>query len=80
LDWFHKKEWKLFVGMLNKSSEHEHVRQIFSQFGTVKEVHLLHDSYTNRSTGCAFVKFTSKEDAENAIKALHETFQDQVCM
>jgi len=44
-------EWKLFVGMLNKSSEQEHVRQLFSQFGTVKEVHIIHDSYTNQSKG-----------------------------
>lgn len=68
--------WKLFVGMLAKTSDDARVRQIFEQFGPVEEVHMMRDP-AGQLKGCAFVKFSSRDSAVQAIAALHEIFTDE---
>lgn len=65
---------KLFVGMLTPSVTEERLNQLFSKFGQVREVHLMRDANQN-SRGCAFVKFGTKEEADAAVKELHDKFQ-----
>jgi CUG-BP- and ETR3-like factor len=62
---------KLFVGSLGRFLSDEQVRRLFEPYGTIEEIILMKDPSTNQSRGCAFVKFTYKEHAINAIKALH---------
>jgi len=71
-------DWKLFVGMLARNSNEDRVMEIFSPYGTVKEVHLLRDANGN-SKGCGFVKYADQEAAQNAIRALNDVYQDDVC-
>lgn len=71
-------DWKLFVGMLSRNSTEDRVIEIFSPYGTVKEVHLLRDANGN-SKGCGFVKFADQDSATNAIRGLNDVFQDDVC-
>ncbi len=42
----------------------------FSKYGEILESQIIRDSRTSQSKGCAFVKFASMTNAEDAIKNL----------
>jgi len=63
------KEHKLFVGMIPKQATEEDVRQLFSQHGSVLEVHIL-KSPDGTSRGCGFVKYAAQHEAVSAINSL----------
>lgn len=63
---------KLFVGNLPYSVDEMQLRQMFEPFGELVEVTVIKDRMTGRSKGFGFVTFKNKEDAEKAIKELHE--------
>jgi len=69
---------KLFVGMLNKQLMERDVRRMFSQFGNIEECRVL----VNRdgiSKGCAFVTFSRKSAAQNAIHCMHQSTTMEGC-
>lgn len=68
-------EWKLFVGMLAKTTDENRLRTIFEKHGPVKEVHVMRDG-NQSSKGCAFVKYSTRDHAVAAISGLHEVFRD----
>eukprot|EP00008_Paramoeba_atlantica_P010496 CAMPEP_0201493022 /NCGR_PEP_ID=MMETSP0151_2-20130828/35781_1 /ASSEMBLY_ACC=CAM_ASM_000257 /TAXON_ID=200890 /ORGANISM="Paramoeba atlantica, Strain 621/1 / CCAP 1560/9" /LENGTH=377 /DNA_ID=CAMNT_0047880147 /DNA_START=48 /DNA_END=1181 /DNA_ORIENTATION=- len=62
---------KLFVGQVPKTYQEEDIQRLFSTYGTIHDLTILKDKVTQSHRGCAFVTFTSKEDADSAIAALH---------
>jgi len=62
--------------MLSKSTSSERIREIFSEYGTVKEVYVMKDN-SGSSKGCAFVKFESRDSAQKAINSMNEIYQDE---
>lgn len=62
---------KLFVGNLPYRITQDDVRQAFSQFGTVVDVHLITDRATGRAKGFGFVEMSSAEEANKAVEGMH---------
>ncbi|MPY90495.1 MAG: RNA-binding protein [Luteitalea sp.] len=64
---------KLYVGNLPFETSEADLEALFSRVGTVDTVQVMRDMVTGRARGFAFVEMASDEDAQNAIRELHET-------
>ncbi|KAI2808644.1 CUGBP Elav-like member 2 [Blomia tropicalis] len=73
-----KNDRKLFVGKLSKFVKESDVMNTFSNYGTVEECVILRDT-NGISKGCAFVTFTTRSSASNAIRALHQSKTFEGC-
>lgn len=62
---------KLFVGQVPRNMTEESLRGIFSECGEISEISVIRDRVTDRHRGCAFVTYTTREAARNAIDAFH---------
>ena len=62
---------KLYVGNLAFDSTEADLQDLFEQFGTVRETHVITDRETGRSRGFGFVTMANNAEGEAAIAALH---------
>ncbi|XP_021729291.1 organelle RRM domain-containing protein 6, chloroplastic-like isoform X1 [Chenopodium quinoa] len=67
---------EVFVSRLSFYTKHDEFRNMFSQFGKVKEVvlftaRLIMDNKTGRTKGFGFVTFETEDEALKAIKGLN---------
>lgn len=69
---------KLYVGCLNKDASVKEIEEIFARHGFVEDIYIMRDEL-KQSRGCGFVKFSHKDMALAAIKALHGTFTMRGC-
>ncbi len=67
---FQQNNSKLFVGNLNYDANEDQVRELFSQYGEVKDVKIVMDRYSGRPRGFAFVRMATAEDAGKAKDSL----------
>lgn len=61
----------IYVGNLPRSTNEEAVRQLFEQFGDVREVKLIKDHETGELRGFGFVEMPSMSEAEQAIEGIN---------
>ena len=61
---------KLFVGSLPLDATQEAVKELFSEFGTVRSIELISDIFTGKCKGFAFVEMEGHE-ARAAIAGLN---------
>jgi RNA recognition motif-containing protein len=59
---------KIYVGNLSYSATEDELRELFGQYGTVRNVSLVNDRETGRPRGFGFVEM--EEGADQAISAL----------
>uniref|UniRef100_UPI00398E8A66 CUGBP Elav-like family member 2 isoform X6 n=1 Tax=Pristiophorus japonicus TaxID=55135 RepID=UPI00398E8A66 len=69
---------KLFIGMVSKKCNENDIRAMFSTFGQIEECRILRGP-DGLSRGCAFVTFSSRAMAQNAIKAMHQSQTMEGC-
>jgi len=62
---------KLFIGGLAWHTTDETLREGFSKYGNVEEAVVVKDRDTNRSRGFGFVRFGSKEEADQALAGMN---------
>merc|ERR1719421_1300083 len=63
---------KLFLGGLPNDVQEQDIRTVFSQVGTVKEVHIM-SGRSQSGQACAFVVFPDSYSAQLAIRTLNKT-------
>jgi RNA recognition motif-containing protein len=61
---------RLYVGKLDYSITETELKELFSPFGEIIDVHLMIDSATDQSRGFAFVSFRSRDYGLNAIEQM----------
>ena len=61
---------KVFVGGLDYGVDERQLREVFSQFGLVKNVKLCKDPVTQKSRGFAFITYAEEKDAQEAISKM----------
>ncbi|GAV71695.1 RRM_1 domain-containing protein/WW domain-containing protein [Cephalotus follicularis] len=62
---------KLFVGSVPRTATEEDIRPLFEEHGQVIEVALIKDKRTGQQQGCCFIKYATSEEADRAIRFLH---------
>ncbi|XP_021744117.1 organelle RRM domain-containing protein 6, chloroplastic-like [Chenopodium quinoa] len=62
---------EVFVSRLSFYTKHDEFRNMFLQFGKVKEAKLIMDNRTGRTKGFGFVTFETEDEAHKAIKGLN---------
>ncbi|XP_021774272.1 flowering time control protein FCA-like isoform X1 [Chenopodium quinoa] len=65
---------KLFVGSVPRTVTEEEIRPLFEEQGKVLEVALIKDKRTGQQQGCCFIKYGTSEEADRAIRALHNQY------
>ncbi|XP_054480809.1 CUGBP Elav-like family member 2 isoform X2 [Anoplopoma fimbria] len=80
---------KLFIGMVSKKCNENDIRVMFSAFGQIEECRILRGpdglsrgvcrSDSRPSPRCAFVTFSTRAMAQNAIKAMHQSQTMEGC-
>ena len=64
---------KLFVGALPYSVSEADLFPLFGQFGEILELHVQRD-WLGRSKGCAWLRYSTVEECDAAIEALHNNY------
>jgi len=64
---------RINVGNMSFSTNDEELREVFSEFGSVKSAAVVTDSETNRSRGFGFVEMPDNSEGKVAIRSLNGT-------
>ncbi len=64
---------KLFVGGVSFEATEDELREAFSVYGKLKEVHMAMDKETKKPRGFAFITFADKKEASKAIKEMNKS-------
>lgn len=61
----------MYVSNLSFHTKEDELRKLFEQFGAVSSAKVISDRDTGRSRGFGFVEMESEDEANAAIKGLH---------
>ena len=63
---------KLYVGNLSFKAREDELNSLFSEHGTVTDIFIVKDKFTDRSKGFAFVTMDTVEAAQSATEKLND--------
>ncbi|CZS91548.1 hypothetical protein WAI453_011754 [Rhynchosporium graminicola] len=64
---------KVVIEKLTKNVNEAHLREIFSQYGQIRDLDMPMNRSFNTNRGTAYILYTSEADAESAIAHMHES-------
>jgi RNA recognition motif-containing protein len=67
---------KLYIGGLPYAATDERLREVFAEHGNVESANVIVDRQTGQSRGFGFVEMSTEEEAQAAVRGLHETLMD----
>ncbi|WCL48074.1 RNA recognition motif domain-containing protein [Leptospira sp. GIMC2001] len=62
---------KIYVGNLNFRTTEDSLKTVFSAFGQINDLKMVHDRDTGNFKGFAFITFASPESAKQAITEMN---------
>ncbi|MCW7471241.1 RNA recognition motif domain-containing protein [Leptospira kanakyensis] len=62
---------KIYVGNLKFTLKEENIRQIFSVYGVIQDLKMIHDRETGNFRGFAFITYANPEEAEEAVTQMN---------
>lgn len=65
--------FKVFVGHIPSTMTEESLSQLFGEFGNIVDISIIKDKRTNQPKGCAFINFSTKEEADLAINTINSS-------
>ncbi|KAK9282262.1 hypothetical protein L1049_005176 [Liquidambar formosana] len=65
---------KLYVASVPRTATEEDIRPVFKEHGNIVEIVILKDKRTGQQQGSCFVKYATVEEADRAIRALHNQY------
>ncbi|XP_071922644.1 uncharacterized protein [Coffea arabica] len=65
---------KLYVAGVPKTATREDIGSVFAEHGNIVEIVLIRDKRTGQQGECCFVKYATIEEADRAIRALHDRY------
>ena len=63
---------RLYCGNLDYATSTEDLEEMFKEFGSVRSAQVIMDRDTGRSKGFGFVEMDTDEEAEAAIREMHD--------
>jgi RNA recognition motif-containing protein len=67
---------RLYIGNLSYQASNETLREAFSQFGVVTDVHVVTDRDSGQSRGFGFVTMGTAQEAQKAMTSMDGTLLD----
>lgn len=67
---------RLYVSGLSFRTTEESLKNAFQNFGQLVEVNLVMDKIAKRPRGFAFLRYSTEEESQKAIKGMHGKFLD----
>ncbi len=61
----------IYVGNLSPDVKEEDLKNLFSNYGQVKEVKIIRDMFSQQSKGFGFIEMPGQAEAQNAISQLN---------
>lgn len=61
----------IYVGNLDYEINETDLKEIFEEFGTIKETKIIYDKMSGRSKGFGFVTMDNREEANKAMEELN---------
>jgi len=63
---------EIYVGNLSYDMTEAQMRKEFEKYGTVKSARIITNRFNHKSKGFGFVEMPDRQEAETAIRALHD--------
>ena len=67
-----KDNCNIYVAGIPKRTTEDAIRKVFSQFGSILNVHIIKDHYTRTPRGFAYILFKSSKEANTAILEMNQ--------